>query len=166
MFRMIAALALPVLIMGSVQAGEMAKPAGPVVLTVMGTLAQSNADGAAEFDMAMLDALPSRETTTKTPWYDGERTFSGPILSAILEAVGAQGEQVTVTALNDYSAVIPMDDLKDNDVILASRLDGETMSVREKGPLFVIYPFDANPDLYNEVYFGRSVWQVKSITVE
>ena len=72
---------------------------------------------------------------------------------------------VTVTALNDYSAEIPIGDFLDHSVILASRLDGEELSVRDKGPLFVIYPFDLEPDLYNEVYFGRSVWQVTSIAV-
>ena len=39
------------------------------------------------------------------------------------------------------------------------------MAVREKGPLFVIYPFDADPSLFNEKYFNRSVWQVKAIEV-
>ena len=35
----------------------------------------------------------------------------------------------------------------------------------DKGPLFVIYPFDLDSNLYNEVIFGRSVWQVASVTV-
>lgn len=39
------------------------------------------------------------------------------------------------------------------------------MSVRDKGPLFLIYPFDDNPDLFDEVYFGRSVWQIAQIVV-
>jgi hypothetical protein len=58
-----------------------------------------------------------------------------------------------------------MDDIKDYPVILATRVDGEELSVRDKGPLFVIYPFDEHPDLYNEVIFSRSVWQVASLTV-
>ena len=39
------------------------------------------------------------------------------------------------------------------------------MSIRDKGPIFMIYPFDKNPELYNEKYFSRSVWQIKSIEV-
>ena len=39
------------------------------------------------------------------------------------------------------------------------------MSVRDKGPIFVIYPFDEAPELYNETYFGRSVWQAVSVEV-
>lgn len=29
----------------------------------------------------------------------------------------------------------------------------------------MIYPFDTNPQLYNEKYFARSVWQIKTIEV-
>lgn len=146
-------------------AAELAAPAGDVVLTIDGAIDNTNGEGTAAFDLAMLDALPQRDTVTKTPWYDGEESFSGPIVQALLDAVGAHGTTVTVRALNDYSAEIPIEDFKANPVILASRLNGETLSVRDKGPLFVIYPFDLDPDLYNEVYFGRSVWQVTSLTV-
>ena len=51
-------------------------------------------------------------------------------------------------------------------MILATKRDGAMMSVREHGPIFVIYPFDQEPDLYNEKYFSRSVWQVSTIIVE
>ena len=44
--------------------------------------------------------------------------------------------------------------------------DGKPMSVRDKGPLFIVFPFDENPALRSELYYGRSAWQVKSITVE
>ena len=37
------------------------------------------------------------------------------------------------------------------------------MSVREKGPLFVMYPFDSQPQLRNAVYFSRCIWQLRSI---
>jgi len=39
------------------------------------------------------------------------------------------------------------------------------MSLRDKGPIFVIYPFDKHPELLNEVVFSRSVWQVTEIKV-
>lgn len=146
-------------------AAELVVPTGPVVLTVSGQIGQTNVGDTAQFDLAMLDALPQRTTQTKTPWYDASRSFSGVVASALFETLGAQGTMVTVTALNDYSADIPMSDFIDHPVILASRLDGAELSVRDKGPLFIIYPFDTDAELYNEVYFSRSVWQLKSITV-
>jgi hypothetical protein len=140
-------------------------PKGPVVLTVTGAVTVTNGPNGAEFDLEMLEALERKATTTKTPWTEGETTFEGPLGRALLDAVGATGATLTVTALNDYAAEVPAADFRQHDVILATRMNGELMSVRDKGPLFVIYPFDQEPDLYTEVYFNRSVWQIAKIEV-
>lgn len=146
-------------------AGALDMPTGPVLLTVTGQISNTNTTGSAQFDLAMLDALSQHTIETETPWYDNAQSFSGPLGSALLDAVGAEGTTVTVTALNDYSADIPVADFREYPVILASRINGKELSIRDKGPLFVIYPFDAEPSLYNEVYFGRSVWQITAINV-
>lgn len=146
-------------------AGNLAAPAGEVILGVFGQVTVTNADERAEFDLAMLDALPQRETVTSTPWHEGKHSFSGPTLASILEAVGATGATLRISALNDYAADMPVGDAATIPVILATRIDGEEISIRDKGPLFVIYPFDEQPELFNEVYFNRSVWQVNSIQV-
>lgn len=147
-------------------ADGLAAPTGDVVLHVTGKISKTNNGDAADFDMAMLEALAGRTTTTATPWYDAAKTFSGPLGSALLEAVGASGTTLKVLALNDYASEIPVSDFTQYPVILATKLDGEAMSIRDKGPIFVIYPFDEMPDLNNETYYGRSAWQVKSIAVE
>jgi hypothetical protein len=142
------------------------KPKGDVVLTISGRVANPNDGAAATFDMAMLEALAARSGAMETPWTEGKVTFSGPLLRAVLEAAGATGDTLTVKALNDYAAKVPIEDARDLDTILATRMDGRPMSVRDKGPLFLIYPFDTQPDLYNEKYFSRSVWQIKEIEVD
>lgn len=163
----LAALAFAALAFGAAPllAAELAHPQGDVVLTVTGDLAQTNAEGRAEFDLAMLDALPQRTTVATTPWYTGEQAFSGVIVKDLLDAVGAKGTTATFVALNDYSADIPLEDFAALPVILATRINGELLSVRDKGPLFVIYPFDLDPELNNEVTFSRSVWQVGEVKV-
>lgn len=147
-------------------ADSLPAPTGDVVLEVTGKIANTNKDGAAVFDMAMLAALPQRTTITTSPWYDGKQTFAGPLGWALLNQIGATGTMLKVTALNDYVSEIPVGDFKDYKVILATSLNGEPMSVRDKGPIFIIYPFDEEPSLNNETYYGRSAWQVKSIEVE
>lgn len=114
----------------------------------------------------MLKALPGRTGEMETPWTDGQTRFDGPLLRSLLEAVGAHGKTLRITALNDYSVEVPVADAMDFDTILAIAMNGQPMSVRDKGPIFMIYPFDKNPELYNEKYFSRSVWQIKSIEVE
>jgi hypothetical protein len=50
-------------------------------------------------------------------------------------------------------------------VLLARLLDDRPMAVRDKGPLFIIYPFDSEPALRNAVFYSRSAWQLKSLEV-
>lgn len=141
-------------------------PTGEVILTVTGTdLAHPNAGATAQFDLAMLEKLAGRTGTMETPWTKGKIAFSGPLLKSVLEAAGAEGKSLRVKAMNDYAAEVPMDDATKIDTMLATRMDGETMSIRDKGPLFLIYPFDVDSSLYNEKYFSRSVWQIKEIEV-
>ncbi len=135
-------------------------PTGPVILTVTGP------DGAeAMFDLEMIDALDQTVTVVETPWYDGTQEFSGPLISELMAHLDVSGSELSIVAANDYAAAMPWSDIENYPVILATRHNGNTMSLRDKGPLFVIYPFDTYPELRNEVVFSRSVWQVKAIKV-
>lgn len=135
------------------------------LLTVGGSIRRPNGESIAAFDLARLEALPQHRIQTSTPWHAGKPTFSGPLLRDILEAAGAQGQTLRMTALNDYRVDLPADDAERFDVIVARLIDGRAMSVREKGPLFVMYPFDKHPELRNTVYFSRCIWQLRRIEV-
>ncbi|HVK31376.1 MAG TPA: hypothetical protein VM845_02590 [Burkholderiaceae bacterium] len=140
-------------------------PVGPVVLTLRGRgIGSSNGVDQASFDMAMLERLPQQRIVTQTPWYNKPRAFTGPLLRAVLAAAGAPGgEKARLVALNDYRVEMPLADVREHDVIVARLLDDKPMSVREKGPLFVMYPFDREPQLRNSQYFSRCVWQLRTI---
>jgi hypothetical protein len=140
-------------------------PQGPVVLTLRGRgIGAANGVEQASFDMAMLERLPQQRIVTQTPWYNRPRAFTGPLLRAVLAAAGAAGgDKLRLVALNDYRVEMPLVDARDHDVIIARLLDDKPMSVREKGPLFVMYPFDREPQLRNSQYFSRCVWQLRTI---
>lgn len=141
-------------------------PAGKPILTISGKIATTNKDGTAQFDRDMLEELGLETLETNTPWYTGPVKFEGVSLDKLMKRVGASGERAVVVALNDYSSEIPMEDFAKYGVILALKRNGEYMPVRDKGPLFVIYPFDGNPELKNQTFYGRSVWQVAKIVVK
>ncbi len=141
------------------------RPLGPVVLTLTGRVRNANDGKHAQFDMAMLEALPQTSFVTRTPWYARERRFSGPLLRDVLAAAGAQGSVLRLAALNDYRVDMPFEDTQRHDVILARLLDGRPMTVRDKGPLLVIYPFDDQAELRSMVYYSRSAWQLRTIEI-
>lgn len=149
----------------SLPAAALEPARGKVVLTIRGRLGKPNRGAEAEFDMDMLAALPQHSITQSTPWYPGPRKFTGPLLRDVLAAAGASGRSVEAIAINDYKVPIPVEDLHEHEVILARLLDDQPMSVREKGPLFIIYPFASNPKLRSSIYYSRSAWQLRTLEV-
>ena len=87
-------------------------------------------------------------------------------MEALLAHVGATGDVAEVLALNNYRTTIPLADFSEYPVLLALQQDGEYMTVRNKGPLFIIYPFDDFDELRTDLYYSRSAWQVRSITIK
>ncbi len=143
----------------------LAKPSGPVILTVTGHIAQTNAPGRAEFDRAMLETLGIETLTTTTSWTDGPQRFEGVRASTLLKAVGAEGTTVEAIALNDYVAEIPIETLRDFPVLLALRQNGEALTTRDKGPVWIVFPRDDYPELNDPRIDIRWVWQLESIDV-
>jgi hypothetical protein len=141
------------------------RPKGKVVLTVSGKIGIRNAGTAAEFDMDMLAALPQHSFSTRTPWYPEARKFTGPLLREVLAAVDAQGKTLRAIALNEYKVDLPLGDALKFNLVLARLMDDKPMPVRDKGPLFIIYPFDSDETLRAERYYSRAAWQVKTIDV-
>lgn len=157
-----------VVLMGSVAlaaAGTLATPKDRPILEIAGSIGVTNRDGAAVFDREMLEALGMETITTTTPWHKGTVTFEGVPLAKVMEVVGAKGKTVKALALNDYVTQIPMEDFAKFGVILALKRDGEYMPVRDKGPLFIVYPYDSKPELKSQTYYGRSAWQLKRLEV-
>ena len=149
-----------------VWADELSTPTGKVLLTMSGNIENKNAAGKAVFDLASLEKLGMVSFQTTTPWYNGRTTFTGIPLQKLMDYVGAKGSVVKVTALNDYTTIIPLSDFKKYNVILAVKVNGEYMRIRDKGPLFIVYPYDSIPELNNQVYYSRSAWQVSRMRIE
>ena len=165
--RALGALALGAATSHAVQAADpLPLPTGKSILTVAGRIARSNRDGAAKFDVAMLEALGTEGFETTTPWYSGPVRFEGVRMQRLMQAVGAIGETVTAVALNDYTTDIPIADFERYGVLLAMKRDGNYMPVRDKGPLFIVYPYDSKPELKAQQFYSRAAWQVATLVVK
>ncbi len=141
-------------------------PKGKVVLTVTEGVSNKNTPTGAAFDMAMLEALPKAEIKTSTPWTKGVQTFEGVRLTALMETVGAAGQTVRAVAINDYAFEFPAADAAKYKVIVAYRQNGKAMSIREKGPLWIVYPLDDHKEIRNIEHHSRMVWQLKELQIK
>lgn len=161
---LVCGIALLALGVHSVQALQ--APTGTVVLTLSGKVGEKNSANGAEFDMAMLEALPQKTFTTKTSWDRQSMKFSGPLLRDVLAAAKAKGTTLKAIAVNDYTTSIPASDADQFDMVLAHRMNGQPIPPRTKGPLFIVYPYDSKPELKTQIYQDRSVWQLTKIVVD
>lgn len=160
----LAAVALSLFPMGAL-ADALPTPDGQVLLRVSGLIGVTNDDDSAAFDMGMLKGLPTTEIRTTTIWTEGEQVFVGVSLADLLDRVEATGNKMDAYAINDYNTEIPMSDAVSGGPIVAYLRNGAEMSVRNKGPLWVIYPYDDNPKYMSEQIYSRSIWQLDRIKV-
>jgi hypothetical protein len=147
-------------------ADSLGLPKGRVILEISGKITQTNKGATAVFDAAMLENLGERSLIiTNTPWTEGEETFSGLSLKDLLDLIGADGEVLQFTSLNDNVIDIPIDDARSFDMLLAMKRNGTRMRIRDRGPIWVVYPWNDRPELATDEYYSRSIWQVRSLEV-
>ena len=72
---------------------------------------------------------------------------------------------VVATASNDYVASIPLRELYDYPVLLAFKMDGRDLELRDKGPIWIVYPRDQFEELNNSMTDKNWVWQLSELEV-
>jgi hypothetical protein len=112
-----------------------------------------------------LQALPKTSFTTTTMWTEGEQSFEGVELRSFLEALNVTEGRLIAAAINDYRIEMPISDVRAGGPIIAYMNNGQEMSVRDKGPLWIVYPYDSAPEYQSEVVFSRSIWQLNRIEI-
>ncbi len=139
---------------------------GPAIAGAMLTVINTTLgpDATKEFSRSELKEMAQTSYQTTTEWTDGSPTFSGPLAREVIAYVGL-GEATTaiMTAANDYSIEIPIEEFMKYDVILATSVDGKRLSLRDKGPIWVMYPRDQHKELLDPMFNGRLIWQMVRI---
>lgn len=121
-------------------------------------------------DMPNLDNMPQETLLTSLPeslGITGKNEWSGVSLKYIVDNLGAKEDSVIeLAALNDYVISIPMKSINSYNPVLASRLNGNTIAIRNKGPLILIYPFDKYREINTPLYQDYTIWMIHEIRVK
>jgi hypothetical protein len=116
-----------------------------------------------------LDALPQSTLTlelSETFGIKGRHSWQGISLQDLLKLIDSKGQSLRLQALNGYYATLPISDVERFNPVLAYRRDGHNLTIREKGPFILIYPFNKFKELGQQIYINRSVWQINEIYIE
>lgn len=132
----------------------------PGLLTVTGAIGRSNRgpfdpvldqmmgkhgvqfERAYEFDAITLQRLPA-VSIKPTLEYDGKRhTLDGPLLTTVLDAVGAAGAQLALRAVDGYNVALSRADAAAYKMMVALKIDGRPLALGGFGPQWAVYDAD------------------------
>ena len=130
-----------------------------VVLTVSGLSEEKS------FTITELEEIGTEAVETTTIWTDGVQTFEGVPLHLLLGHLDVTSGELVTSAINDYAISLPVEDALEPGPIIAFLRNGEQMAVRDKGPLWIIYPYDSAEEFQTEVVHARSIWQLNRIEI-
>lgn len=117
--------------------------------------------------LAELEAMTWTTIVTENEYADGMVTYRGPLARDVIAGLGLDVfDTLRFTAANDYYIDIPTKELETYDVILAMEADGERLSRRDKGPLWLMYPISDHSALRQPIYSQRLIWQVVEIAAQ
>jgi hypothetical protein len=156
---------------------------GPVLVTVTGAVSNTNrgavdADvdklfafndvsfsNAMEFDVEALGALPQAVIKTDFPRGGENVEFTGPLLADVLAAAGAEGETVTIQAMDGYAVEVPMKDMIGKGAMVALARNGKALGIGSFGPTQIVFPRSERDDLA-DMPDDWWIWQIYHIKVE
>ncbi|MCC8256582.1 putative pterin-binding protein [Vibrio campbellii] len=108
--------------------------------------------------------LPQTTITTKIPWNPEASEYSGITMNTLLKFLDISiNKQVTFVALNDYKISIPKEDFLEYQPIIAIKENRKLMSIRKKGPYWLIYPLSTHPEINNTDFHAKMIWQIKDV---
>jgi hypothetical protein len=152
---------------GSILPGDaVPAPASDVVLVVSGEIAVTNKGNTLAFDLDTLEDLRLVEYAVDDPWLNDRVTYTGVLLSDLLEVAGAPDAttEVIALALDGYVSPIPVSEIESWPVLLATRSNGAHMTIETSGPTRIIFPYE----LHNDITAARnmSVWNLESLEIK
>lgn len=154
----VANLAVVAILAATIHVGQ-ALAGEETILTL--TLPSGEAHSLSRLD---LNNLQQTSFTTSTIWTDGEMRFSGVSLADLIEAYDITAQTVEAVALNNYAVTFPVEEALSANALLATQMNEKAMSVRDKGPVWIVFPFDSDASLRSEVYYSRSIWQLVGLS--
>jgi hypothetical protein len=146
-------------------ADALPKPAGVPLLEVSGDIKVKNGVRGAVFDLQMLRDLAEHEYVPTPIWTEGVQPFTGVPLAVLLDRLDVEDGTLMAKAINDYAIEIPVEDIDPQAPMGAYMMNGQEMSRRDKGPLWIVYPYDSDAKYRAEIAYARSIWQLDRIAV-
>ena len=84
---------------------------------------------------------------------------------SVLDWLEAEPGKITANAANDYRISLAPDTVDHKFPILATRKNGVPFSLRDSGPIWLVYPYDSSEQYRTDLIYAQSVWQLVRLSV-
>ncbi|MFM0223643.1 GntR family transcriptional regulator [Paraburkholderia dipogonis] len=122
-------------------------------------------------DFAALAGMPAVTIKPTTEYDSRQHTLSGPLLTNVLEHVGAPSAgstQIVMHAVDGYAVATTLDKVRAYTFIVATHMDGKPLPLGGVGPLWATYDADNIPELSSKPLkdrFELSPWGLYHLQV-
>ena len=137
-----------------------------VIMTITYDMPRDDQTGAITLTEHQIRDLPRLTFNTTTIWTSGVQKFTGVPLKALLDHYGLEGREIVLSAANDYRITIPMNEIRPDAPMIAYERNDKPMSLRDYGPLWLVYNYDGSASNRTQTVFSRSIWQLDHITIK
>ena len=136
-------------------------PVSAVADSVFTVVKKGSDMGDQTYSLDDLDKLTQVTVLTSNDFVDGPTRFEGPLARDVISRIGgADTGKARLIAANDYEIMVDISEFFTYDVVLATRENGELLSRRTKGPIWLIYPMSDHPELQDASFNARLIWQL------
>lgn len=135
----------------------------PETIVMMVTYEDGSGREMRELTLGEVMELPVSGFETTTVWTEGVQRFEGVWLEDLIAHLGLSEGTLELSALNEYLVDFEADEIPGSKALVAYRHNGKLMSAREKGPLWIVYPYDDGPEFQTELTLMSSIWQLDRI---
>lgn len=133
-------------------------------LLVLRNPALGGARGELRFTRADLEARTWHTIETSNEFISGVGVFRGPLLADVVSLIGRAGaKKARLVAANQFYSEVEIAEFSAFDAILAMEMNGRALSLRDFGPIWVMYPIDDHSELQDSRFNNRLVWQLQVI---
>ena len=118
--------------------------------------------------MSTLERMGLVTYSIEDPWRKTRTAYTGVLVSELMKmaAVPPSATSLHMTALDDYEVDLATAAAQKYPMLLATRLDGNYMSVDDGGPTRLIYPYDTSPELDALATKDQLIWSIKTLEVQ
>lgn len=120
------------------------QPAGNLDQVLIVNTAPTTSCGSKEliFSEKQLKELPQQTFRTKHTWAVEAQEFTGPLLADVLKLICPSAQDIYLRSLDQYSVMVNFQKVAKYQAILALKINGKSLSIREKGPLWLMINTD------------------------